>query len=64
MIFKLEMYSTEPVIESVSLSSIQDNNVLLESIINNIFVDDVEALEQSDSMAGSITESKDGLDVE
>lgn len=58
------MYSAEPVIESVSLSSIQDNNVLLESIINNIFVDDVEALEQSDSMAGSITESKDGLDVE
>ena len=58
------MYSAEPVIESISLPSIQDNNVLLESIVNNIFVDDVEALEQSDSMAGSITESKDGLDVE
>ena len=58
------MYSTEPVIESVSLPSIQDNNVLLESIVNNIFMDDVEALEQSDSMAGSITENKDGLEVE
>ena len=58
------MYSAEPVIESISLPSIQDNNVLLESIVNNIFVDDVEALEQSDSMAGSITESKDGIDVE
>ena len=58
------MYSAEPVIESVSLPSIQDNNVLLESIVNNIFVDDVEELEQSDSMAGSITESKDGIDVE
>ena len=58
------MYSAEPVIESISLPSIQDNNVLLESIVNNIFVDDVESLEQSDSMAGSITESKDGLDVE
>ena len=58
------MYSTEPVIEYVSLPSIQDNNVLLESIVNNIFMDDVEALEQSDSMAGSITENKDGLEVE
>lgn len=56
--------SPETVLETSTSSLLQDNNVLLESIINNIFVDDVDLLEQSDGMVGSITDGKDGMEME
>lgn len=56
--------SSETVWETSTSSLLQDNNVLLESIINNIFVDDVDLLEQNDGMVGSITDGKDGMEME
>lgn len=49
------IYRSESVLETESNSLLQDNNVLLESIVNDVLMDDVEIMDQEGS-AGSASD--------
>ena len=53
---KLIICRSESVLETESNSLLQDNNVLLESIVNDVLMDDVEIMDQEEGSAGSASD--------
>lgn len=48
---------SESVLETESHSFFHDNNVLLESIVNDVLTDDVEIMDQEEGSAESVSDS-------